>query len=123
MSNGNMYILETQSETFVEPSDFESNKVINPYAFGRVPKFAIVDLKSKRDDSGIEGAESVYVVAVEESGKEGSMYEITMADPKQMLVADRRAGVPRHVIERRRTHKKAFSISDVNVKFYLQKCS
>ena len=45
MSNGNMYILETQSETFVEPQDFESNKIINPYSFGKIPKDAVIDLK------------------------------------------------------------------------------
>lgn len=62
-------------------------------------------------------------MAVEASGKEGSMYEITMSDPKLMVDADRKAGVPKHVIERRLTHKKSFSISDVNVKFYLPKCT
>jgi len=51
------------------------------------------------------------------------MYEITMSDPKLMVDADRKAGVPKHVIERRLTHKKSFSISDVNVKFYLPKCT
>ena len=117
-----MYILETQSETFVEPQDFESNKIINPYSFGKIPKDAVIDLKQKPDDSGIEGAQQLYIVAVDETGTEGSIYEITMSDPKHMLEADRKAGLPKHVIERRLSHKKSFAISDVNVKFYLQKC-
>lgn len=45
MCNGDIYILETQSETFVEPQNFESNKAMNPYSFDRIPKYATIDLK------------------------------------------------------------------------------
>lgn len=65
MTDGNIYILETQSETFVEPPDFESNKAHNLFSFGKIPKFAKIDLKNKKNDSGIDGAEQMYIVAVE----------------------------------------------------------
>ena len=57
MCNGDMFILETQSETFVEPQNFESNKAMNPYSFDRIPKYATIDLKQKANESNIEGAD------------------------------------------------------------------
>ena len=45
MSTGEVYILETQSETFLEPSDFDEHKIINEYSFGKVPKFATYDVQ------------------------------------------------------------------------------
>ena len=46
MSTGEVFILETQSETFLEPSDFDDqNKLINKFSFGKVPKFATFDVK------------------------------------------------------------------------------
>ena len=45
ISTGDIFVLETQSETYLEPPDYESNKVIHPQSFGRVPKFAVIDVK------------------------------------------------------------------------------
>ena len=60
---------------------------------------------------------------MEESGREAAMFEVTMADPKQMYVDDKSKGIPRHVMERRRAHKKSFSIRDVNKLFFLPECN
>ena len=62
------------------------------------------------------------LVGVEESGREAAMFEFTMADPRQMYAEDKRKGIPRHVCERRRAHKKAFTIRDVNKLFFLPEC-
>ena len=80
MSTGEVYILETQSETFLEPHDFE-NKVINAFSFGKVPKFATFDVKQKANESGIAGADQLYILAVEESGKEGNLHMATIMEP------------------------------------------
>lgn len=123
MSNGDMFILETQSETFIEPPDFESNKVIKPYSFGRIPKEAVVDIKRKRNESKIKDSDQIYVIGIgfDELSSQGTMYIMTMADPKIMAPIDLASGVPKRVVQRRSTHKKAFSISDVNINFHLPK--
>jgi len=46
---------------------------------------------------------------------------MTMADPKIMAPIDLASGVPKRVVQRRSMHKKAFSISDVNINFHLPK--
>ena len=56
MSTGEVFILETQSETFIEPHDFgDHNKLIHKKSFGKVPKFATFDVKQKVNESGFVG--------------------------------------------------------------------
>ena len=44
MSDGEIFVVDRQSETFLEPPDFEEgNKVMNAMSFGRVPVFAVID--------------------------------------------------------------------------------
>ena len=58
MSNGNVFILETQSETFLEPPDVDDEtKLIKDYSFCKVPKYATFDVKQKANESSIAGAE------------------------------------------------------------------
>jgi len=131
MSNGDMFILETQSETFIEPPDFteeqgkaeQGNAVIKPYSFGRMPKDAVIDIKRKRNESGIRDSDQIYVIGigVDELSASGTMYTLTMADPKIMAPIDLASGVSKRTVQRRSMHKKAFSVSDVNIQFVLPK--
>ena len=82
LSSGDLFILETQSEMLIEPPDFESNKVINSYSFCRVPKFAVLDIKKRSNQSNISGAEELWILSVQESGRKGSLHVATFADPK-----------------------------------------
>lgn len=120
MSTGNVYILETQSETFLEPPDMDDHKIINEYSFCKVPKFATFDIQEKENESDIPGAEQLYILAVEESGTEGNLHMATIVDPME---AKRRENKHGSRIRKRYTHKKAFTIKDVNIKFFLPKCS
>ena len=44
MSNGEIFVVDRQSETFVQPPDYEDgNKVMHAMSFGRVPMFSVVD--------------------------------------------------------------------------------
>ncbi len=81
MSNGDIFIFETQSETFVEPADFDSNKPIKSFSFAKVPKFSTIDIKRKRCDSPNSETEQLYLLAVDEVGKEGAMFEFTLSEP------------------------------------------
>lgn len=81
MSNGDIFIFETQSETFVEPADFDSSKPIKSFSFAKVPKFSTIDIKKKRCDSPNPDSEQLYLLAVDEAGKEGAMFEFTLSEP------------------------------------------
>ena len=82
ISTGDIFVLETQSETFIEPPDFGNNKVIHPLSFGKVPKFAVVDIKKKENESGILNADQLYLLSVNEKGTEGKLHLVTITDPQ-----------------------------------------
>jgi len=82
ISTGDIFVLETQSETFIEPPDFDSNKLIHPLSFGKVPKFAVVDVKKKANESGIANADQLYILSVDETGREGKLHLVTISEPK-----------------------------------------
>ena len=62
LTSGHVYILETQSETFLEPPDFaDTNKASNAYSFLTVQQqqgfSSLIDIKPKANESDIPGAE------------------------------------------------------------------
>ena len=77
MSNGEIFVVDRQSETFLEPPDFEDgNKVTNAMSFGRVPAFGVVD-----SSDGL-------VLAVSESG-DGTLHRTSIV---QTALSTRRGG-------------------------------
>lgn len=62
----------------------------------------------------------MYVLSVQESGAEGSLHVLTMADPKSMFKHEK-ANSDRKFVSRRLQHKKAFSLETVDHKFQLPK--
>lgn len=81
ISTGDFYIIETQREKFVEPADFElGTKVLPALSFGRVPKYAIIDIKraGRRPDDDKSLLDRLLVLAVDESGRYGTLHEVLM---------------------------------------------
>ena len=60
MSTGEIYVYDNQNYAFMTPIDMGSNK-----EKGKVPKFAVVDVK-QRPDSTVEGADQLYLLGVDE---------------------------------------------------------
>ena len=123
LTSGAIYVLETQSETFLEPPDFnDTNKAIKNFNFANTPNFSIYDAKPKVNESNIPGADELYILAVQESGAEGSLLKVTIMDPE---VARRREASMNRRIPNRYAHKKAFTITDAKPHlnpFHIPKC-
>lgn len=105
ISTGDIFVLETQSETYVEPTDVESNKIIHKLSHGKVPKFAYIDVKQKANQSGIDSADQLYILSVDETGREGKLHLVTITDPKPMNYGQSKKSM----------HKRAFDIKQINV--------
>lgn len=65
----------------MEPADFDlGTKVLPPLSFGRLPKYAIIDIKraGRRSDDDESLLDRILVLAVDESGRYGTLHEILM---------------------------------------------
>ena len=63
ISNGDIFVLERQSESFIDPSDFSFTKKGHPKSFGKIPGFSSID---KADN---------LILAISELGK-GTLHTI-----------------------------------------------
>ena len=108
-SRGDIFILETQSETFVEPADFaDERKLTHRMSHGKVPKFALVDVRQKMTALDRVDPDHLYILSVDESAKEGGiLHQVTMRDPGY-------ADYSSTTTNRRSTHKKSFTVRELH---------
>lgn len=112
LTSGAIYILETQSETFLEPPDFaDPNKLINPFNFTNTPNFSVYDVKPKFNDSSTPGIDELYILAVQESGVKGSLYKATFMDHEVAKKQEANYASLKRKIPNRYAHKKVFTIT------------
>ena len=87
LSNGEIFVVDRQTEDFVEPPDFEDGtKAMHPLSFGKVPQFAVVDLSD-----GI-------ILSCSEQG-EGCIHRVAIKDQKAVQGARRQPSGRTVVIE------------------------
>jgi hypothetical protein len=68
--------LETHSEELIEPPDHDlGTKVIPVLSWGRVPKYAVIDVKNTSKDPN-----KCIILGIQDDGRMGTLHEVTILD-------------------------------------------